>query len=121
MRKQRGLSLSGLLFWGVIISLVAILGMKVTPEYITYFKILKATKAVANDAGGKTVPEIRTAFGKYMEVEHVSEITPADLQISKQGNAVMIDFSYDKQIHLFHNVSLLIEFEGSSAGNSSGE
>lgn len=105
-----------MLFWGFVISLVAVLAMKVVPEYVTYFKIVKATKAVALNSGDKTVPEIRASFAKYMDVEQVSTITPSDLDISKEGNAVVISFSYEKRIPLFYNVSLLIDFEGSSAG-----
>ena len=116
MKYQRGLTLSGLLFWGIVLALVAVLGMKVAPEYVTYFKILKASKAVASQSSGKTVPEIRASFAKYMEVEHVSTITPADLDISKEGNTIVIAFAYEKRIPLFYNISLLIDFEGSSAG-----
>jgi hypothetical protein len=83
---------------------------------LTYFKILKATKAVAVSSSGRTVPEIRASFAKYMDVEHVSTITPADLDISKEGNDVVIAFAYEKRIPLFYNVSLLIDFEGSSSG-----
>ena len=116
MRKQRGIALSGLLFWGIVIALVAVLGIKVAPECITYYKILKATQAVAANSNGKTVSEVRTAFGKYMDVEHVSTITPADLDISKEGNEIIVAFSYEKRIPLFYNVSLLIDFQGSSSG-----
>jgi hypothetical protein len=116
INRQRGVTLSGLLLWGIIIALVAVLGMKVAPEYLTYYKILKATKAVANSSTGKTVPEIRAAFGKYMDVEHVQTITPADLDISKEGNDIVIAFAYEKRIPLFANVSLLIDFQGSSSG-----
>lgn len=116
MTNQRGVALSGLLFWGALIALVAMVGVKVTPEYLTYFKILKATKAVALNSSGKTVPEIRASFAKYLEVEHVSTITPADLDISKEGNAVVIGFAYESRVPLVHNISLLIEFEGSSSG-----
>ena len=104
MKYQRGVTLSGLLFWGIVLALVAVMGMKVAPEYVTYFKILKASKAVASQSSGKTVPEIRAAFGKYMDVEHVSTITPADLDISKEGGEIVIAFSYEKRIHLFYNV-----------------
>ena len=116
MNNQRGVALSGLLFWGIIIVFVALLGMKVAPEYLTYFKIVKATKAVAASSSGKTVPEIRAAFGKYMDVEHVSTISPTDLDISKEGNDIVISFAYEKRIPLFYNVSLLIEFQSSSTG-----
>ena len=118
MKYQRGVTLSGLLFWGIVLALVAVLGMKVVPEYITYFKIVKAAKSVAQQSSGKTVPEIRTAFGKYMDVDHVSTITPADLDISKEGNEIVIAFNYEKRIHLFYNVSLLIDFNGSTSGRN---
>ena len=117
MKNQRGVALSGVLVWGFVISLVAVLGMKVVPEYLTYFKIVKDVKAVALNSSGKTVPEIRASFAKYMDVDHVSTITPADLDISKEGNSIVIAFAYEKRIPLFYNVSLLIDFSGSSAGN----
>ena len=116
MTNQRGVALSGLLVWGIVIALVAVLGIKVAPEYLTYFKILKATKSVALNASGKTVPEIRTSFAKYLEVEHVDAITPADLDISKEGNEVVIGFAYERRVPLVYNLSLLIDFAGSSAG-----
>jgi len=116
LKNQRGVALSGVLVWGVVISLVAVLAMKVVPEYVTYFKILKDVKAVALNSSGKTVPEIRASFAKYMDVDHVSTIAPADLDITKEGNTIVIAFEYEKRIPLFYNVSLLIDFAGSSAG-----
>lgn len=118
MKNQRGVAISGLLLWGVVIALVAVLGMKLTPDYLNYFKILKATKSVAANSSGKTVSEIRSSFGKYMDVEHVSTITAADLDISKENNSVVIAFAYERRIPLFYNVSLVIDFEGSSSGQN---
>ena len=115
-QRQRGVALSGLIFWGIIIAVVAMLGIKVAPEVIDYYKIKKSVKSTALNASGKTVPEIRSAYDKYAEVEHIKTITPADLDISKEGNDVVIAFAYEKRIPLFYNVSLLIDFEGSSSG-----
>ena len=36
MKRQRGLTLTALLVWGMIISLVAILGIRVAPDVIEY-------------------------------------------------------------------------------------
>ncbi|MBL0165762.1 MAG: DUF4845 domain-containing protein [Propionivibrio sp.] len=115
-QRQRGVALSGLIFWGIIIAVVAMLGIKVAPEVIDYYKIKKSVKSTALNASGKTVPEIRSAYDKYAEVEHIKTITPADLDISKEGNDVVIAFAYEKRIPLFYNVSLLIDFEGSASG-----
>ena len=116
MKKQLGVAISGLLMWGVLIAIVAMLGIKVAPEIIDYYKIKKGVTATAANANGKTVAEIRAIYGKYAEVDHTQTVSPADLDISKVGGEVVIAFSYEKQIPLFANVSLLIEFEGSSSG-----
>ena len=116
MNKQRGLALSSLMFWGVIIALSSLLVIKVTPEVIEYYKINKSVKSTAASASGLTVGEIRIAYSKYAEIEHIQTISPADLDISKEGASVIIGFSYEKRIPLFNNVSLLIDFQGSSAG-----
>ena len=116
MNKQRGVTISGLMVWGIIISLVAVLGMKVVPEYIAYYKIVKSVKSVATQASGKTVAEIRSAYDRYADINMIDTITAADLDISKEGNDVVVAFAYDKKIPLFYNVNLLIEFSGSSSG-----
>ena len=115
MRHQRGVSLSGLLVWGAVIAAVALLGIRVAPEVIDYYKIKKIVASTAANSSGKTVPEIRAIFGKYADVDHIATITAADLDISKEGNQVVIAFEYEKRIPLFLNVSLLIDFQGSSS------
>ena len=118
--RQRGLALSGLILWGVVISLVAIVGIRVLPEVIDYYKIKRVVKAVASESSGKTVPEVRQAFSKYAEVEHIKTIGPADLDIFKEENQVVIAFAYNRKIHLVGNVSLLLEFRSSTSGRGYG-
>jgi len=115
MNNQRGVAISGLMFWGVIIGIVSLLGIKVVPEVIDYYRIKKSVTSTAINSSGKTVGEIRTIYSKYMEIENTRTITPADLDISKEGNSVVIAFAYEKRIPLFANVSLVIDFQGSSS------
>ena len=117
MNNQRGVAISGLLTWGIVIALVAVLGMKVVPEYIEYYKILKSVKSISGDAAGKTVPEIRAAYAKYAEVNYITTLKGTDLDISKDQSGVVIAFAYERRIPLFYNVSLIIDFQGSSSGN----
>lgn len=87
MQRQRGLALSVLLVWGVVIALVAILVIRVLPEVIEYYKISHAIKAVAGQSSGKTVAEIRHAYGQYAEVEHIKTLGPADLDVPTSRTA----------------------------------
>jgi len=116
MKNQRGVALSGLLFWCIVLILVAVLGMKVAPTFIEYQKILKDIKATANNAGSdSTVTDIRKAFDKFAEVDTL-DFKGSQLDISKENGKVVISFDYEKRIHLFWNVSLVIDYKGSSAG-----
>ena len=115
MKKQRGVALSGLIVWGIIIAISSMLGMKVAPDVIDFYKIRKNVKATAMNANGKTVPEIRNIFDRYANVDGIRDFEGKDLDISKEGNAIVITFAYERRVPLFANVSLLIDFSGSSA------
>jgi len=116
LNRQRGVSLGGLLIWCIIIGLSAVLVMKVTPDVIEYLTINKIVKAVISDPATKeaSVSEIRDNFAKRAYLERIQAVEPADLDISKEGDQVVLSFSYSKKIHLAGNVSLLLDFEGSS-------
>ncbi|WP_412480197.1 DUF4845 domain-containing protein [Azonexus sp. IMCC34839] len=114
MKYQRGVALSGLIFWGVVLVLVAVLGMKVTPTVIEYYKILKDSKATVAKVGPEaTVADVRNAFDRFAEIDML-QFSGKDLEISKDGGKVVIEFAYEKRIPLFWNVSLVIDYQGST-------
>lgn len=115
--SQRGITLTGLLMGGVIISLLALLGMKVVPDVIEYGKIMSNMKALAGDPSLRdaTVAAVRTAFDRRADVDHIQVIKGSDLDITKQGNSLVLSVAYTRRIGLFGPVSLLIDFEGSTA------
>ena len=115
MKYQRGVALSGLIFWGIIIALVAILGMKVAPTTIEYYKVLKDAKATVNKVGpDATVAEVRKTFDNFANIDSL-EFRSDQLDISKDGGKIVASFDYDKKIPLFANVSLVINYKGSTA------
>jgi hypothetical protein len=115
MNRQRGVTLSGLLIGAVILIFVALLGMKIAPAYIEYGQIKKAVAAIAGAEGRTgTVSDIQKAFGRRAQIDDITVITGQDLDITKDRGQVVISFAYAKKIPLFSNVSLLIDFAGSS-------
>jgi hypothetical protein len=114
MKYQRGVALSGLLFWGVILVLVAVLGMKVAPTTIEYYKIKKSAEGTLAKMGPEsTVADVRNAFDRFAEIDML-EFSSKDLEISKENGKIVIEYAYEKRIHLFANVSLLIEYSGAA-------
>ncbi|MBL8383899.1 MAG: DUF4845 domain-containing protein [Burkholderiales bacterium] len=112
LRRQRGISMLGILFICVAVVLVAIGALKVVPTYMEFRSI--KTAAVAARDGGKTVLEIQKAFDRAATVNDIATISGKDLEITKEGNNIVVSFKYDKKVHLFYNVSLLIEYAGST-------
>ena len=115
MKHQRGVALSGLIFWGVVITLVAVLGMKVVPTTIEYYKILKDIKATVNKVGPEaTVADVRKTFDNFANIDQL-DFKPEQLDVSKERGKIVVSFDYDKRIPLFGNVSLVINYKGSTA------
>ena len=111
--RQRGISLFGLLFWGVVIAFVAVVGAKVTPTVMEYYTIARAVNKVA--AGNPaTVQAARIDFDKIKQVEYSIQIDPNDLEITKENDKVKIYFAYQREISLGGPVYLLLKYEGSS-------
>ena len=122
MKHQRGVSLSGLLMTCVILVLGAVLGMKVVPAVIEYYTIVKDVKAIAANADASAgAADVRTSFQKRAEIDNISAITSADLDVTKEGDQIVIAFEYEKRIALGGPVSLVIDFKGSSTGKAKGE
>ena len=114
MNYQRGVALSGLLFWSFVIVMVAVLGMKVFPSVMEYSKVLKNSKTVAAQAPqGASVAEVKAAFNKYADVDYLT-FSADQLDITKENGQIVISFEYEKRIPLFYNVSLVIDYKGST-------
>lgn len=116
MRKQQGLSLIGLIFVSVIVIGVAVVGMKVAPSIIEYYTIVKHIKATAG-SGATSVAEVQKVYDRFAEVDETPSIKGADLEITKEGNQIIISFEYAKKIHIAGNVSICIDYSSSSSGS----
>ncbi len=113
-RSQRGVTLFGLLFWAIVIGFMALVGLRVLPTINEYSTIKRAVEKIAA-SGATTVPEIRSAFEKQVQIEYgVTSITGKDLEITKVNEKVVIAFAYNKEIELMAPVYLLIKYQGRS-------
>jgi Domain of unknown function (DUF4845) len=113
-RRQRGVTLFGLMFWAIVIGVTALVVMRVLPTVNEFYTIQRAVDKIARE-GGTTVPEIRASFDKTKQIEYsITSIDGKDLQITKENEKVVVSFAYDKEIELVAPVYLLIKYEGRS-------
>jgi hypothetical protein len=112
--KQRGISLGGLFLVLFALIVVALLGMKLIPAYMEFGTAKNAIQAIARERSGATPSEIRRAFDSRAAIDDITAIKAADLDITKEGGEVVISFAYRKEVPLFMNVGVYMDFAASS-------
>ncbi|CAH1387799.1 DUF4845 domain-containing protein [Candidatus Nitrotoga sp. M5] len=118
--RQRGVSLSGLLIWSIILIIAAIGGMKVIPAYIENAEIKSILYTIVTDPEmqGAQSKNIRESFSKRAVMNNINVVTANDIEIVKDARGLSLSISYQVKIPLAGNASLLLEFNPSSLKNS---
>jgi len=110
---QRGVTLFGLLFWGVFLAFTAVVGAKVFPTLLEFWDTKKAINKIAKE-NPPTVTAARSSFERIKAVEYSIKLSGNDLEITKDNDKVRISFAYERTIELGGPVYLLIKYEGQS-------
>jgi len=114
LRRQRGITLIGLLSWAILVGFVGYLAVRVLPTVTEFYTIQGAVNRLAASPAN-TVPEIRTAFNKQLQIDQtISSVAAKDLDITKENDRVVISFAYEKEIEIAGPVFLLIKYAGRS-------
>jgi hypothetical protein len=119
MRKtQGGLTLMGLFMVLFVIVFAALFVMKVLPAYIEYGTAKKAIEAIARDRTGASTPqEVRRLFDSRALIDNIDVIKGSDLEVTKDGAGMVIAFAYRKEVPLFANLGMYIDFAANSRGD----
>ncbi len=111
--SQRGVTLAGLMVLLFVLIVVALFSFKLIPAYIDFYTAKKAINVVARERQGQTAAEIRRSFELRSAIDEI-KVKPSDLEITKDGNELVIGFAYRKEVPLFANVGIYIDFAASS-------
>jgi Tfp pilus assembly protein PilX len=114
--RQQGLSLIALIIGLVILGFIALFGMKVVPSYLEFRAAKNAIDAIAREKQGATVADVRRAFDNRSAIDDINTVKSSDLEITKEGSAVVISFAYRKEVPLFNNVGLYIDYAARAGG-----
>jgi beta-lactam-binding protein with PASTA domain len=109
--RQAGASFIGVLFVVGVLACAGVVAAQVFPTFVEYQAILKAAQKASN---GNSVAEVRQGFDKAAEVDDIKSIKGKDLEISKEGDKVIVSFAYNKEIHLAGPAFLLLKYAGKS-------
>ena len=116
MEKQRGLSLGGFIVVMFLVIMVALLGFKLFTPYSEYFTVQKTLKKMAEDPAAKTWTrrDLGAAYQPYELIDRITAVHSEDIEMTKEGNDVVLSANYSVKVPLFYNLSILIDFAPTS-------
>lgn len=108
--SQRGITFIGLLFIGGILAVTGVIAAQVIPTLIELQAINKAAQKAANE--GATVADVRAIFERAAAIDDIKSISSRDLGITKNGEKVVVSYSYEREIHLAGPAWLTLKYDG---------
>jgi hypothetical protein len=115
--KQHGMGMASLIMIIAAALFAAILAMKLIPAYLHNLQIQKIFKTVVAypEMQNAAIKDIRASYDKRASMDYITDITADDIEISKDAGALTLSASYSVKIPVAGNMSLVLEFNPSSA------
>ena len=100
----------------IVLAMFALVGFKIGPPYFEYLTIKKHFQAIVNDPGTRDGQrrEVETAFSRRSQIDEVKSISGKDLQITKQGDQMVISAEYSVCVPFVANIRACMDFQPTS-------
>lgn len=109
--RQRGISFFTLIFILAVLGGVGAMVMQTLPSFLEYQSAVKAINKAKDEA---TVAGVRNVFDRMAQVDNITSISGKDLEITKEGDRVVVSFAYQKEFHMFGPAYLLMKYAAAS-------
>ena len=109
--RQKGMTFVGLVFVAIVVAVTGIVAAQVFPTLVELQAVQKATQRASE---GSSVVDIRTLFDKQAAIDDIKSISGKDIEITKEGDKVVVKFSYQREIHLVGPAFLTLKYAGRS-------
>jgi hypothetical protein len=110
--RQLGVTAIGWLFLLTPVAIVIYAGIRATPVYLNYLKVVKALEGTAKELKDNANPtSIKTAIDRHFEIDMLNYPDSKDFKITRDGQGWQVEAEYDDEAPLFSNVSLHFAFD----------
>lgn len=112
LKRQRGLSLLGV---GLLVFLIVFFGLLIVKMSGTYMDHFTLTKMIETSLEGQSASrfsqtDFQDRLKKNMEINQISINLKEALKINARQNPMNIVLEYEKRVHLFANVDVVMTF-----------
>jgi len=111
--RQRGMTTLGMLILVCFVGLFAFAGLRLTPIYLNYFKVVGVVDGVLEEFDGTnpTRAAIRSSIARRFDVESVSEIRARDVTVAPANGGFEVSATYKHEAPFIANVGFVVTFD----------
>jgi hypothetical protein len=109
--RQRGLSFLGLIVVGSLLAMAGVIAAQIAPTAMEYQAIKKAVNKAKE---GNSVADVRAIFDRATAVDDIKSVQGKDLEVTKEGDKIVVKFAYEREIHLAGPGYLTLKYAGRS-------
>ena len=113
LRRERGMTTLGLIILVAFVGLFAFAGIRLTPVYLNYMKVLGVINGVHEEFDGANPSRnaIRSSIARRFDVESVSQITAREVTVTSVDGGFEVRAQYNHMAPFIANVSFSVEFD----------
>ncbi len=112
-RRQAGMTTLGMIILAAFIGLIAFGGLRLTPVYLNYFKIVGVVNGVQEEFDGQanSASAIRSSISRRFDVESVGVISARDVTVTAVDGGYEVRAEYDHTAPFIANISFTVHFD----------
>lgn len=112
-RREAGMTTLGLIILVIFVGLFAFAGIRLTPVYLNYMKIVGVVDGVYDEFDGKNATRgaIRSSISRRFDVESVGVITARDVAVTTVDGGFEVRAQYDHTSPFIANISFTVHFD----------
>ena len=112
-KRQAGITTLGLVILAAFVGLFAFAGIRLTPVYLNYMKIVGVVDGVRDefDGTGASRSQIRSSISRRFDIESVGIITAKDVKVLKVDGGHEVAATYSHKAPFIANISFVVDFD----------
>lgn len=103
----------GLIILVAFVGIFAFAGIRLTPVYLNYMKVVGVVDGVVAEFDGQNAngAALRRSISRRFDVESVSQITYRDVKITPVDGGLQVSAAYDHTTPFISNISFTVHFD----------
>jgi hypothetical protein len=111
--RQTGMTTLGLVILVAFVGLFAFAGIRLSPVYLNYMKVVGVIDGVGEefDGTGASRSAIRSSVSRRFDIDSVGEISAKDVKVTAVDGGFEVAATYSHKTPFIANVSFLVDFD----------